>query len=115
MSPGSLEVTKEGDIAVVRAGGDWTVGSCTRLDQALKRLSLAPARNMLLDLAGVERLDTAGAWLAVRTLLEMKAAGIAGAFRGVKTDHAVLLRRVADVGELPALAPQPRFRLTDIL
>jgi phospholipid/cholesterol/gamma-HCH transport system permease protein len=115
MNAGSLEVSREGEIAVVKAGGDWTVGSCTRLDQALRRVSVAPARNVLLDLANVERLDTAGAWLAVRTLLELKAAGIAGAFRGVKTDHAVLLRRVADVGELPALAPHPGFRLTDIL
>jgi phospholipid/cholesterol/gamma-HCH transport system permease protein len=115
MNAGSLEVTREGEITVVKAGGDWTVGSVTRLDRALRRLSVAPAQNMLLDLGAVERLDTAGAWLAVRTLLEMKAAGIAGAFRGVKTDHAVLLRRVADVGDLPPLAPHPGFRLTDVL
>ncbi|HEX6091703.1 MAG TPA: STAS domain-containing protein, partial [Dongiaceae bacterium] len=99
MKAGSLEVTREGDAAVVKASGDWTVGSCTRLDQALRKLSAAQARQVSLDLSGVERLDTAGAWLAVRTLLEMKAAGIAGAFRGVKADHAVLLQRVADVGE----------------
>jgi phospholipid/cholesterol/gamma-HCH transport system permease protein len=115
MKAGSLEVTREGDVAVVKASGDWTVGSCTRLDQALRKLSTAQARQVSFDLAGVERLDTAGAWLAVRTLLEMKAAGLAGAFRGVKADHAVLLQRVADVGQLPALAPQPVFSLLDIL
>ncbi|MFM9843905.1 MAG: MlaE family lipid ABC transporter permease subunit [Dongiaceae bacterium] len=115
MKAGSLEVTHEGDAAVIKASGDWTVGSCTRLDQALRQLSTAQARQVSFDLAGVERLDTAGAWLAVRTLLEMKAAGIGGAFRGVKADHAVLLQRVADVGQLPALAPQPGFSLLDIV
>jgi phospholipid/cholesterol/gamma-HCH transport system permease protein len=115
MKAGSLEVTREGDAAIIKASGDWTVGSCTRLDQALRKFSPAQMRQVLFDLANVERLDTAGAWLAVRTLLEAKAAGIAGSFRGVKSDHAVLLQRVADVGELPALAPQPGFSLVDIL
>ncbi len=115
MNAGSLEVTREGDAAVIKASGDWTVGSCTRLDQALRKLSTAQARQVSFDMAGVGRLDTAGAWLAVRTLLEMTAAGIAGAFRGVKADHAVLLQRVADVGEIPALAPQPGFSMADIL
>jgi phospholipid/cholesterol/gamma-HCH transport system permease protein len=115
MSAGSFELTREGDVAVLKAGGDWTVASCTRLDRALRDLALAPAREMRLDFAAVQRLDTAGAWLAVRTLLEMKAAGVAGDFRGVKRDHAVLLQRVAEAGELPPLPPPPAFRLTDIV
>jgi phospholipid/cholesterol/gamma-HCH transport system permease protein len=52
---------------ILRAVGDWRVAAAAELDRRLQSLSLPSGKHVMLDLAGVERLDTAGAWLLLRT------------------------------------------------
>jgi phospholipid/cholesterol/gamma-HCH transport system permease protein len=52
---------------VLRAEGDWLVATAAELDRSLYALQLPNGRAVTLDLSGVERLDTAGAWLLLRT------------------------------------------------
>ncbi|HTO82371.1 MAG TPA: MlaE family lipid ABC transporter permease subunit [Methylomirabilota bacterium] len=115
MAAGWFETTRAGDDVVLKAGGRWTLAASRALDAALRRLTIADARNVLFDLTDIEALDTAGAWLIKRTQLDLSAAGIAGTVRGAKAGHAALLARVSDVGAPPPLAPHPRFHLVDIL
>src|SRR5215510_6643090 len=57
-APGSL---------VLAAGGEWLVTTATDIDQKLRALRMPTGTQVTLDLAGIDRLDTAGAWLLLRT------------------------------------------------
>jgi phospholipid/cholesterol/gamma-HCH transport system permease protein len=52
---------------ILRAIGDWRVAAAAELDRRLQSLSLPSGKHVTFDLAEVERLDTAGAWLLLRT------------------------------------------------
>ncbi len=100
-----FDIHPEGDAFVLRAAGRWLVASAGALDAALRRLSgIAPGRRLRIDLAGVERLDTAGAWLLLRTSRAFAAHGVVTSFENVAPDFAPLLDQVAK-GEPPSLPP----------
>jgi phospholipid/cholesterol/gamma-HCH transport system permease protein len=98
-----LDLQAEGDGLVLRAGGRWLVASAGALDRALRRLdSVAAGTRLRIDLSGVERLDTVGAWLVLRTRRELEARGVATSLENVAEAFAPLLDQVAK-GEPPAL------------
>jgi phospholipid/cholesterol/gamma-HCH transport system permease protein len=72
---GWIEATGEGDAIVLRAGGEWRVAEAAALDAKLGALHLPPARHVRLDLAGIEALDTTGAWLVLRLKRALAARG----------------------------------------
>ena len=65
-----------------------------------------------LDLSGVERMDTAGAWLGYRTVKQFRAAGCEADLSGVKADQQALIDQVAAGDQPPEKAPR---RLTAVL
>src|SRR5437763_6934732 len=84
----------EPDALVLRAEGDWLLATAAELDRRLRALDLPSGRQVLLDLAGIERLDTAGAWLLKRTDTELAARGNAVAVANVRASLAPLLDQV---------------------
>lgn len=61
---------------VVRAGGAWRVGSAAELDRKLVGLNPGRVQQVRIDLSGLDSLDSAGAWLLLRTKREMAARGL---------------------------------------
>jgi phospholipid/cholesterol/gamma-HCH transport system permease protein len=55
-------------------GGDWTIRQSARLDRELSGLDL-PGGTMGIDASKLSRLDSAGAWLLLRTRRAMEASG----------------------------------------
>lgn len=55
-------------------GGSWTIGESARLDRELRDVK-APAGAMEIDASQVSRMDSAGAWLLLRTRRALEAAG----------------------------------------
>lgn len=49
------------------AEGEWTTRDATKLDAALKGIELGDAADAEIDAMGLNRIDSAGAWLLVRT------------------------------------------------
>ncbi len=97
-----LDLHAEGDALVLRAGGSWLVATAAALDRALRRLDgVVAGKRLRIDLAGVERLDTVGAWLVLRTQRELEARGVATSLENVAAAFAPLLEQVAK-GEPPA-------------
>ena len=68
---------------VLAAAGQWLVTTAAELDRRLRAISMPRDRRVTLDLAGIERLDTAGAWLLLRTEHELKAHGNIVEFRNL--------------------------------
>ncbi|MDH3714790.1 MAG: MlaE family lipid ABC transporter permease subunit [Gammaproteobacteria bacterium] len=83
-----------GDAPVLRAGGDWRIVNAGQLDSELTRLDV-PGDRVVVDMAALESLDTAGAWLLYRTLKLFEAQHKKIALRGARNEHHAMLREVA--------------------
>ncbi|TCT08379.1 phospholipid/cholesterol/gamma-HCH transport system permease protein [Tepidamorphus gemmatus] len=97
----------EGETLRLAASGVWTVAEAERLDGELRRFA-APAagtRRAAIDLSGIERLDTAGAWLLHRTAKELAAHGIDVVYTGIGPSREILFEEVEKADQPP---PPPR-------
>ena len=56
-------------------GGKWTIGESARLDPELRSLAPDGSGAITIDASKIERLDSAGAWLLLRTKRALEAAG----------------------------------------
>lgn len=84
--------TKDGAAALVR--GAWVISELAVVDVALRAWNPAPSSAVVFDLGGLERLDTAGAWILYRSRRQLRAAGRTAIYRNVQPGHAALLARV---------------------
>lgn len=114
---GWISATRQGDRLVMTAGGAWVIGAARDLDRTLRGFKTDGARSILLDLAGIAALDTAGAWLVLRTQRQLEAAGRSVEVANLGDAFAPLLQQVAEsdaVPPLPSTLPPP-YRLGDFL
>ena len=83
----------EGGI-VLSLSGAWVIAAGRTLETSAAALSSGAQgeRRATIDLAGVERMDTAGAWVIDRARAELAAAGIAADYRDARPELALLLR-----------------------
>jgi phospholipid/cholesterol/gamma-HCH transport system permease protein len=100
----TLVASPEPDALVLRAEGDWLVATAAELDGRLRALALPQGRRVTLDLAGIERLDTAGAWLVLRTEHDLAARGNAVELRNLRASFNPLIDQVRGRGVGPPLA-----------
>ncbi|NJM91574.1 MAG: hypothetical protein HC861_01915, partial [Rhodospirillaceae bacterium] len=63
--PGWIKLAQGSDGAVLQAGGAWTIEYAADLERTVDSLPTDSAARAL-DLAGIEAIDTAGAWLIAR-------------------------------------------------
>jgi len=102
----TLVASPEPDALVLRAEGDWLVATAAELDRRLRALALPQGRRVMLDLAGIERLDTAGAWLVLRTEYDLAARGNAVELHNLRASFTPLIDQVRGRGTGPPL-PHP--------
>ncbi len=102
--PATIVASEELGALTMRAAGSWVVVSASELDRRLHALDLPSGRQVTLDLAGIDRLDTAGAWLLLRTEHALSARGNSVALANVRASFAPLLEQVRARG---AVAPLP--------
>ena len=74
-SAATILASEEQGATVLRAEGEWLVVSAADLDRRLHSMELPQGRQVTVDLSGVERLDSAGAWLLLRTEHELAERG----------------------------------------
>lgn len=122
MAAGTLNPTPKA--LLDRAGGSlratlsgrWTVDQAVGVESEIAELVTAAAseRRVLIDLSGIERLDTLGAWVLDRTRHDFGGKGLAADFVGARSEHNILLNEVAYRG----FQPEPvhvRSRFMDFL
>jgi phospholipid/cholesterol/gamma-HCH transport system permease protein len=98
---------KQGSLTLT-AAGEWLVGSATDLDRRLRALPMPKDRRVTIDLAAVDRLDTAGAWLLLRTERDLAALGNAVELLNLRPNLAPLVDQVRAAGVV-APARHPRL------
>src|SRR4051794_5720559 len=92
--PATIDASQEAGVLILRAAGHWVVATAADLDRRLRALDLPTGRPVTLDLAAVERLDTAGAWLLLRTEHALTARGDRVAIANLRPSFAPLLEQV---------------------
>jgi len=99
--PGSLTLT---------AAGEWLVETAAEIDRRLRALRLPTDRRVTIDLAAVDRLDTAGAWLLLRTERDLEKLGNAVELLNLRPSFAPLIDQVRAAGIVtPARHPHPAY------
>lgn len=95
MAPAATIVaSEEAGGTVLRAAGAWLVVTAAELDRRLHALDMPRGRDVTVDLSGVDRLDSTGAWLLLRTEHELAARGNHVALSRLKPRFAPLLEQV---------------------
>lgn len=102
-----ISTTVDGRRLVVRAAGRWVVAAAGELDPRLREVERAGANEVTFDLGGLEAIDTAGAWLVVRTQRRLAAAGRQVELANLGADFAPLMKQVGGAGECRPV-PHPR-------
>lgn len=109
MTSGSvISAAQEGGSFVLRAAGRWLVATAAEIDRSLSALDLPQGRHVTLDLAGIDRLDTAGAWLLLRTEHDLRARGNDVEIKNLHPGFAPLFAQVRAGGMVRPIAhPRP--------
>jgi phospholipid/cholesterol/gamma-HCH transport system permease protein len=104
----TLVASEESGSLVLAAAGEWLVETAAELDRRLRALEVPRGRRVTLDLARINRLDTAGAWLLLRTEHDLTALGNAVEMRNLRPSFEPLIDQVRAAGMVaPARHPRP--------
>jgi phospholipid/cholesterol/gamma-HCH transport system permease protein len=103
----TLVTTREPGGIVVAAGGEWLVASAADLDRRLKALAVREHQRVTIDLAGIERIDTTGAMLLLRTEQDFSHRGNPVELRNLAPSFAPLFEQVRAGGGLSVSHPRP--------
>ncbi|MGD9615595.1 MAG: ABC transporter permease [Alphaproteobacteria bacterium] len=102
--PATIVASEEAGAPVLHAAGDWLVTEAAALDRRLRALKLPARRSVTIDAAGIERLDTAGAWLLLRTERELAERGHAVEVTNLRPSLMPLFEQLRDRG---MISPPP--------
>ncbi|HXO02379.1 MAG TPA: MlaE family lipid ABC transporter permease subunit [Stellaceae bacterium] len=107
MAPAATILASEEEGATVfRAEGEWLVVTAAELDRRLHSLKMPQDRQVTVDLSAVDRLDSTGAWLLLRTEHELAARGNRVELSNLQPRFAPLLEQVRARGVVEPL-PHP--------
>jgi phospholipid/cholesterol/gamma-HCH transport system permease protein len=73
--PATLSLERRGASVRLIAGGDWIVPEVPRLDRELHHLDFSGVREAVIDGSAIQKLDSAGGWLLLRTEHAMQDSG----------------------------------------
>jgi phospholipid/cholesterol/gamma-HCH transport system permease protein len=93
----SLEMREDGETLVCVLTGQWTTHTVADVDRAMRDIAARSSyRALRMDLSGVDKLDTAGAWLIERLLIGARERGVETAVEGQSEAASVLLAAVGE-------------------
>jgi phospholipid/cholesterol/gamma-HCH transport system permease protein len=101
-------IEASGDAVRAWLTGRWTAEHAAAVEREAAALAAQArhGRRLLVDLSGIDRLDTLGAWVLDRTRYEFGQQGIAADFAGARSEHNILLNEVAYRGFQPEPVPR---------
>lgn len=108
-----IEVREEGDALVCVLSGNWTTRRVHFVDHDVRAVEARrDVRAMTLDIAGIQRIDTAGAWLIERLIAANAANGIETTLEGESEAATILLGAVGEATrgkDAPAAPAEPNI------
>ena len=106
----TLVESDEPGALVLAAAGEWLVATAAELDPRLRAVKVPGGKRVTIDLAGIDRLDTTGAWLLLRTERDLTQRGNAVEMRNLQPSFEPLINQVRAAGLIaPARHPRPPY------
>ena len=96
-------------------GGAWTISQARRLDPLLKALDLEGSSKVEVDCAALDKLDTVGAWLLLRTKRILEHRGVSVQAMNVRPEYRALVHTIDHECRAPPVELPPPHRFTDRL
>lgn len=115
ISAPTLDRGSVGGVTRISVGGTWLIDTVSGIERKAARMVEDTRGRVILDLSGVEQIDTAGAWLISRLEVDLAAGGASVEIQGASENAARLLAAVARVGDLAAEPPPRRSMLVQLL
>ncbi|EJN03852.1 putative integral membrane protein [Phyllobacterium sp. YR531] len=101
-APPDVEISKDGDRATVTLTGAWTTRNVRRVDEAMREIAEDNGfSNAVIDLSGVELLDTAGTWLVERLRTALEKSGKQVTIEGQSESWGALFEAVGEIAATP--------------
>jgi len=106
-------LTRGGSPSSLIASGPWTAAQSVSLERLAATLPTIDARkkDVVIDLSGVEHLDTLGAWLLERVLRRYQLQDLRPTLVGVPERFRGLLEKIHDVNRRPPVPQRERNKL----
>ncbi len=96
----TIETTEEAGALVCRLAGNWTTRRVAMVDKAMRDIPARSGhRSLTIDVSGIGRMDTAGAWLVQRVAAAAREKGIDTRIDGENEIMKILIGAVADATE----------------
>lgn len=115
---GSIEMQDQAGKTVLTLTGIWSVPTAAALSRQIAGLTLPTSGAVVIDLGGVQAMDTAGAWLIHGLMVDLKKSGAAPSLEKLKEQHAPLMHlvdgAVAEPDETIHTKPTNFLRLLEI-
>jgi phospholipid/cholesterol/gamma-HCH transport system permease protein len=113
-----IDSKTQGDRLELAAAGAWTAEHAKELEPLVDAVTLARSqvRNVAIDMAQVERLDTFGAWLLQRVLRAWNGRGCETTVVGLREHHRGLVEKVQAATQVPppeGIRPNPIIATLD--
>ncbi len=105
-----IDLREEGDRVVCALSGNWTTRRVHLVDARMRQIEREGMTALTLDVAGIRRIDTAGAWLIERLIAAAAARNVEVTVDGESEAAQILLTAVGDATrgkEPPPPPPQP--------
>ncbi len=96
-------------------GGLWVISEARRLDPFMRALDPKGFARMEVDCGALERLDTVGAWLLLRTKRRLEHAGVEVHPVNVRDEYRALVHTIDHECRAPPVELPPRHRFSDRL
>jgi phospholipid/cholesterol/gamma-HCH transport system permease protein len=111
---GSVDCAIDNGELRIECAGAWTIDTASGLGRALDALA-ASGSSTHIDLSGVDRLDTTGAWIIFRLRERLTTAGDIVNIQGLDGEQRALFDRVADIGACEPVRPIPLHPIIAVL
>lgn len=112
---GWISAGESADALALTLGGRWNIPAIVPLEGELAGLEPSPSlRRATIDLGGLERLDTAGAWLIVRTRRRLESRGLEVSIVNAGPAHKPLIEAVSRDRPQMAIEEEPPNKLVEI-
>lgn len=104
-----VSVATSAGATVVSFAGNWTTATVAGADPSMRELEARSGDSLRIDLSGVERLDTAGAWIIHRLVSGLERKGVSVALDGMSEKAATLIGAIRSAEpEKPEVPAQRR-------
>lgn len=114
-APAKVRLDRTGGDARLALEGDWVVAEAARMDEALRALNLGGVSQIAIDGSRVTRLDSAGAWLILRTRQLLEGQGIRVTDVQLPDTCRALYQRLESEALAPAVTFPRRQNFADFL